>query len=393
MAKLFYTLEEAAQKLRKSTDEVMSMARAGQLVELRDKDQVLFRRSAIDQLSGDADMGSDINLDGLDLSSGGGSSLQLGGSSVGGMDELRLEDSSPGTAPAMGGGYVTESMDKLIDDTVPGTTPGMGGGLGDDLNLDDELRLDDGPAPMAGMAPMAASGADDSMGLDDLMLADDDAPAPAPAAPAPAARAAAPTRSPAASSGGSAMGGLGLADSNAESMMMDAAASGAKSGGGMDDSMALNPGQTQLEAVGSGSGLLDISSDESFFGAQMIEESMGGDDAASIPENAADIFGGGEAAATEEAAPVTAGTTGVTFGTATLAEAHDPKFSGFTGGAMIVAAVALVGGGWAVAEMAVGNYTDVAKLVAENWMYVLGGLAGGVLVIGGIGLGIGKATA
>jgi hypothetical protein len=373
MAKLFYTLEEAAQKLRKSTDEVMSMARAGQLVELRDKDQVLFRRSAIDQLAGDGDMGSDINLDGLDLSSGGGSSLQLGGSSVGGMDELRLEDSSPGTAPAMGGG--------------------LSDGLSDGLSLEDELRLDDGPAPMAGMPAMAASGADDSMGLDDLMLADDDEPAPAPAAPAPAARAAAPTRSPAASSGGSAMGGVGLADSNAESMMMDAAASGAKSGGGMDDSMALNPGQTQLEAVGSGSGLLDISSDESFFGAQMIEESMGGDDAASIPENAADIFGGGEAAATEEAAPVTAGTTGVTFGAATLAEAHDPKFSGFTGGAMIVAAVALVGGGWAVAEMAVGNYTDVAKLVAENWMYVLGGLAGGVLVIGGIGLGIGKATA
>ena len=381
MAKLFYTLEEAAQKLRKSTDEVMGMARAGQLVELRDKEQVLFRRSAIDQLAGDADMGSDINLDGLDLSSGGGSSLQLGGSSVGGMDELRLDDSTPGAAPAMGGG-----LDELrLDDTAPGNAPAMGGGLGDGLSLEDELRLDDGPAPIA------ASGADDSMGLDDLMLADDDAPAPTPA-PAPAARAAAPTRSPAASSGGSAMGGLGLADSNAESMMMDAPASAAK-GGGMDDSMALNPGQTQLEAVGSGSGLLDISSDESFFGAQMIEESMGGDDAASIPENAGDIFGGGEAAATEEAAPVTAGTTGVTFGTSTLAEAHDPKFSGFTGGAMVVAAVALAAAGWAVAEMAVGNYTDVAKLVAENWMYVLGGLAGGVLVIGGIGLGIGKATA
>jgi hypothetical protein len=58
-----------------------------------------------------------------------------------------------------------------------------------------------------------------------------------------------------------------------------------------------------------------------------------------------------------------------------------------------VAALALGGAGWAVAEMAVGNYTDIAKLVAENWMYVLGGLAGGVLVFGGIGFGIGKATA
>ena len=86
MAKLFYTLEEAAQKLHKSQDEIMNMARAGQLQELRDKDQVLFRRSAIDQIAGDGDMGSDINLDGLDLSNA--------GSSMGAMDELRLDDST-----------------------------------------------------------------------------------------------------------------------------------------------------------------------------------------------------------------------------------------------------------------------------------------------------------
>jgi hypothetical protein len=256
-----------------------------------------------------------------------------------------------------------------------------------DLRLgDDDLRLDDAPA-----APIAASGADDSMSLDDLTLADDEPAAPAkPAAPAPRAPAPAP-RSSAGSAAGSASGmaagsGIGLADSSAGSMMMSA------QGGGNDDSMALG-GQTQLEAVGSGSGLLDISSEESFFGAQMIEESMGGDDAASIPENAADIFGGGETAATEEVAPVTAGTSAVTFGAPTLAEARDPKFSGFTAGAMLVAAVALVGMGWSVAEMMVGNYTDVARMIAENWMYVLGGVVGGILVFGGVGLGIGKATA
>ena len=32
-------------------------------------------------------------------------------------------------------------------------------------------------------------------------------------------------------------------------------------------------------------------------------------------------------------------------------------------------------------------------MVAENWMMVLGGVAGAVLVFGGIGFGIGKATA
>ena len=367
MAKLFYTLEEAAQKLRKSQDEIMRMARAGQLQELRDKDQVLFRRSAIDQIAGDGDMGSDINLDGLDLSNA--------GSSMGAMDELRLDDSSvtpvAPAAPRMNAG-VNMSDDLSMDDG---------------LSLDDDLRLDAGP--------IAASGADDSMGLDDLSLADDDEPAPAPTraptpAAAPMARSAPPARSPAASSGGS---GIGLADSSADSMMMDApASSGAGRASTNDDSMSLNSDQTQLEAVGSGSGLLDISSDESFFGAQMIEESMGGEDAA-MTENTADIFGGGETAATEEAAPVTSGTSAVTFGATALAEARDPKFSGFTAGAMIVAAIALVGMGWSVTEMMVGNYTDVAKMIAENWMYVLGGTAGAILVFGGIGLGIGKATA
>ena len=367
MAKLFYTLEEAAQKLRKSQDEIMRMARAGQLQELRDKDQVLFRRSAIDQIAGDGDMGSDINLDGLDLSNA--------GSSMGAMDELRLDDSSvtpvAPAAPRMNAG-VNMSDDLSMDDG---------------LSLDDDLRLDAGP--------IAASGADDSMGLDDLSLADDDEPAPAPTraptpAAAPMARSAPPARSPAASSGGS---GIGLADSSADSMMMDApASSGAGRMNSNDDSMSLNSDQTQLEAVGSGSGLLDISSDESFFGAQMIEESMGGEDAA-MTENTADIFGGGETAATEEAAPVTSGTSAVTFGATALAEARDPKFSGFTAGAMIVATIALVGMGWSVTEMMVGNYTDVAKMIAENWMMVLGSTAGAILVFGGIGLGIGKATA
>jgi hypothetical protein len=31
-------------------------------------------------------------------------------------------------------------------------------------------------------------------------------------------------------------------------------------------------------------------------------------------------------------------------------------------------------------------------MLAENWMYVLGGTAGAVLLFGGIGLGVGKAV-
>jgi len=75
--KLFYTLEEAAQKLGKSTDEVLAMARSGQLQEFRDKDKVMFKVESIDLLSGGDE---EIRLDDLKLSdsAAGGSSMNLG---------------------------------------------------------------------------------------------------------------------------------------------------------------------------------------------------------------------------------------------------------------------------------------------------------------------------
>jgi hypothetical protein len=373
MAKLFYTLEEAAQKLRKSPEEVLAMAKSGQLQELRDKDQVLFRRSAIDQIAPQDD-GGELNLDDFDASSS-ASDIRLGGSSMGG-DDLKLDDDLQ-----LGGDDLKLGDDDLKLDDGPG------------LGLADDLKLDDGP--IAPSIPAASASGIDLGGDDDLSigLADSGAGAPAkPAAPAPAPAAAARANpSPAASASGIGGSAMGLGDSNADSMMMDApGASGARRASA-DDSMAA--GNTQLEAVGSGSGLLDISSDESFFGAQMIEESMGGEDAAALPADAGDIFGGGEAAATEEAAPVTVGTTGATFGAATLAEAFDPKFSGFAAGAMLACLILLGGVAWMLAETVIAGQSDVSRMVAENWMIVLGGGAGAVLLFGGVGFGIGKATA
>ena len=367
MAKLFYTLQEAADRLNKTADQVMEMARNGQLQELQDKGETLFRRSAIDALVKDEGSGS-FSLESLEVGNE-GSSLSLGGS--GGLDDLgdlRLEDSSAGAPAAKVGG---DDL-KLEDDALT---------LGDDLRLDDDLKLDDAPA-----APIAASGADDSIGFDDLTLADDDAPAPAAAARA-APAAPAPTEA------------FGLADTSGGSMMMEDAparssggsAAGTSAGTKSDDSMAFTSGAT-LETVGGGSGLLDISSEESFFGAQMIEESMGGDEAAVNPDEAGELFGG-DVGAAEPAEPVTAGTApSIAFGAQALAEARDPKFSGFSAGALVAAALALAAMGWAVAEMALGNYNDMGRMLAENWMYVLGGTAGAVLLFGGIGFGVGKAV-
>lgn len=62
MAKLFYTIDEAAAKLRKSNDEVMRLADDGQLDVFRDRDRVMFKVAQVDLLAGDdADMA--INLD------------------------------------------------------------------------------------------------------------------------------------------------------------------------------------------------------------------------------------------------------------------------------------------------------------------------------------------
>ena len=391
MAKLFYTLEEAAEKLGKSTSEIMEMAKAGQLQELRDKEQVLFRRSAIDQLAGDSAAGTEFNLDEVDLGNE-GSSIQLGGSdavlededlvlggettetSLGDLGEITLADSSPGVNAA------TPALSSSEDSLSLADAPGLG--------LDD-LRLDD-DAPAA--EPIAASGADDSMVLDDVGLDGDDGLRLADDEPTPS-RAPASDVNAASATGIAAGSAMGMADSAAASR----AGGRSRAGAGSDDSMAMEAVDPSVESVGAGSGLLDISSDESFFGAQMIDESetLGGEEMAQMQEGAADLFGGGagEAAGTDEASPVTAGAVGFGMQQAPLAEALDPQYSGFAGGAMVAAALALVGACWATAEFAVGDYAEVARMIAENWMMVIGGVVGTVLLFGGIGFGIGKATA
>jgi hypothetical protein len=52
MEKLFYTLEEAAQRLGKSEDDVRQMASRGQLAEFRDRDRLMFKKEQVDLLAG-----------------------------------------------------------------------------------------------------------------------------------------------------------------------------------------------------------------------------------------------------------------------------------------------------------------------------------------------------
>jgi len=55
MAKMFYTLEEAAQRLGMSVDDVKALTESGQLSEFRDQDKVMLKVEQVDLLAGDQD--------------------------------------------------------------------------------------------------------------------------------------------------------------------------------------------------------------------------------------------------------------------------------------------------------------------------------------------------
>ncbi len=52
MAKMFYTLDEAAAKLGVSEDQVKQLAEEGKLQQFRDRDKVMYKREAVDELFG-----------------------------------------------------------------------------------------------------------------------------------------------------------------------------------------------------------------------------------------------------------------------------------------------------------------------------------------------------
>ena len=76
MAKMFYSLEEAADKLSMSTDEVQAMAQRGEITEVRDGDRLIFKVDQINLLAGDDDAGASGSMIPL-ADTGGGSGFAL----------------------------------------------------------------------------------------------------------------------------------------------------------------------------------------------------------------------------------------------------------------------------------------------------------------------------
>ncbi len=158
MAKMFYTLDEAAQRLGVDADKIKEMAASGELQQFRDRDKLMFKRDQIDTLaggSGDSDSGSPIPLvpsddtDAISLadtnmaskpgltSTGSGSGTGTGtgsGMSVFGPDEVEPVDPLAQTA-------VTNPMADTAQEDLSLESVGSGSGLLDLTRESDDTSL------------------------------------------------------------------------------------------------------------------------------------------------------------------------------------------------------------------------------------------------------------
>ncbi|MBL4809590.1 MAG: helix-turn-helix domain-containing protein [Phycisphaerales bacterium] len=128
MAKMFYTLDEAAAKLGMSTDEVQALVESGQLQEFRDRDNLMFKVDQVDLLGGD----DDDDLDGITLAD-----TAMGGTGLGesGIDPISLSASASASALALeasGDATGVSIFDADDDDDADSNAETLvsGGGLG-----------------------------------------------------------------------------------------------------------------------------------------------------------------------------------------------------------------------------------------------------------------------
>ena len=106
MAKMFYSLEEAAEKLGKSSDELKQLAESGELHQYRDRDRVMFKVDEVDRLAGggDAGGGDEDEEDAIALSDtdtgAGGDASESGGTDA--IDLASVSDEQEGSGGASG---------------------------------------------------------------------------------------------------------------------------------------------------------------------------------------------------------------------------------------------------------------------------------------------------
>lgn len=165
MAKMFYTLEEAADKLGKSPDDVAQMAKSGQIQEFRDRERLMFKVEQIDLLAGgglDDHQDEEVEIIGLADSSE-AEAIELKEESV-----LGLQDSSEATGVSI---FDADELDEADPKAVTHIA---------DSPSPMEFNLDSGGSG-SGLLDLTRETDDTSLGLDTLedMYPEEDADMPA----------------------------------------------------------------------------------------------------------------------------------------------------------------------------------------------------------------------
>jgi len=285
MAKMFYSLEEAALKLQKSEEDVRQMASNGEITEFRDGDKLIFKVDQIDLLATSDDVASDM-------------SSMIALADTGGQSAIAP---TPTPAPAS----------PAAPSPAPHTDPDVGSTGISDFGLEGDIGSGLGSG-------LGGSGGGSSQGLSDFdnafTLEDSGTNTGEPVQEA---------------------SGISVFDAD-ELESADPAAQTQMSDGGIE-------GGLNLDQLGSGSGLMDLTreSDDTSLGAEgLLDELYQGDDAA--PEetvSSGDLFEG-----TPSAPDMEDDSAGVPV--AAAAEAYDPTWSGLTGGLAIgMIAASAVGAG------------------------------------------------
>jgi hypothetical protein len=367
MAKMFYTMEEAKATLGKNEEEVKQYAREGRLREFRDGPRLMFKADQVEQLKSE-------------LASGGGAP-DLGVSDSGGLIGLVDTTGASGTSITLSEADTGQSSVAGLG-ALGGSASGLRlSGSGTGINLANTgtgmgLSGTGAGASVGGQSAAGASGTGISLKGDtnlsaDLGLSGSLGGVPSPGRP-----------------GGT---GVGMAGSQA-----GRSGSGGINVFGPDDDVTADPGaqtaiaggireQVNLEGVGSGSGLLDLTreSDDTSLGAVLDEITPGATGRrAAIGDTAAGASG--IAGLSEEpssrravAAPV-------------YVQTLDPSAMAF-GGAALGGFVVLLFGMFVLISALVGTYPDATKYFQKtSWfMPVVYGL-GVAIVFGVIGLIGGK---
>ncbi|MEO0512928.1 MAG: helix-turn-helix domain-containing protein [Planctomycetota bacterium] len=330
MAKMFYSVAETAEKLGKSDDEIRQMAETGQLEEFREGDDLVFKAEQIDLLaSANEDLDDEISLDlgdGIDLSDTG-----LGASGMIGLADSEIDLGESSLDLSDGGGNSAEPIamdaDEPAETVVSSEASDAGTDLSDasagiDLSDSGGLTLD-GSSLAPGLGDSAAASADamsSGVPLDDELAGEGDA---------------------AEQTGISIFADdEGVADASADTFVGDGGF------GGIDMSA------DQLESVGSGSGLMDLTreGDDTSLGVDLLDDAYSGAPDASglgVPAEA-----GG--ALFESAEPVESDLAGAAPGMAAAPIAFDGPGSGLVLGLSIGAVLSMLFVGAVVVLDAVG---------------------------------------